>query len=92
MKRRKRRGKSGTPSGQGSKFDQWFAASTKPPSGDVLASRPARWRKTTFSTGQLSTATRTYSQLGRGGRAIGAQDRGVARVAARDAALTLSRR
>ena len=50
MKRRKRRGKSGTPSGHGSKFDQWFAARTQPPSGTF--SRPVeRRRKTTFSDG-----------------------------------------
>ena len=40
MKRRKRRGKSGIPSGHGSKFDQWFAASTSPPvARDVLERR-----------------------------------------------------
>ena len=43
MKRRNRRGKSGTPSGHGSKFDQWFAASTHPPSGTF--SRPVQRRR-----------------------------------------------
>ena len=46
MKRRKRRGNSGIPSGHGSKFDQWFAASTQPPVRDVLAARRQRRRYT----------------------------------------------
>src|SRR6186997_1611896 len=52
MKRRKRCGNSGIPRGHGSKFDQWFAAMTQPPSG--TCSRPvARSRKATFSTGHI---------------------------------------
>ena len=57
MKRRNRRGKSGIPRGHGSKFDEWFAASTQPAlPRDVLGAR-SRCRKTVFSTGQLSAAT-----------------------------------
>jgi hypothetical protein len=57
MKRRKRRGKSGTPSGQGSKFDQWFAARTNPPSRGRFPLPEARSRNTVLSTGQLSAPT-----------------------------------
>ena len=40
MKRKKRLGKNGIASGHGSKFDQWFAASTKPAGArDVLVPR-----------------------------------------------------
>src|SRR5687768_11362950 len=65
MKRRKRRGQSGMPSGHGSKFELWFAASTKPPSGRF--SRPrSRSRKRTRRIGQLSAATTMYMGLGLG--------------------------
>ena len=55
MKRRQRCGKSGIPSGHGSKFEGWFAASTKPPSRQVLA--PARSQpEQAVHNGQLSAA------------------------------------
>ena len=57
MKRRKRRGKSGIPSGHGSKFDQWFAASTSPPSRGTFSTPVARSRKTPLTSGQLTVAT-----------------------------------
>ena len=56
MKRRKRRGKRGIPSGQGSKFDQWFAARTNPPSLGRFSTPDARSRKSALTKGQLSTA------------------------------------
>ena len=58
MKRKKRRGKSGIASGQGSKFDQWFAASTNPPVAGRCSTPVARCRKTTLTTGQLTAPTR----------------------------------
>ena len=67
MKRKKRRGKKGSASGHGSKFDQWFAARTKPPTRGTFSTPLARCRKSDFRSGQLTTATRRYSQLGRGG-------------------------
>jgi hypothetical protein len=57
MNRRKRCGKSAIPSGHGSKFDQWLAASTQPPSAGTFPTPVARCRKTVLSTGQLRTAT-----------------------------------
>src|SRR6185295_3627896 len=73
MNRRNRRGNSGMPSGHGSKFDQWFAASTQPPSG--MFSRPLQRRRNTIrNTGQLTTPMRRYSTLGLGGRGIAAED------------------
>ena len=56
MKRRNRRGKSGIPSGHGSKFDQWFAARTKPPSFGRFSSPDARSRNSPRTTGHVSTA------------------------------------
>ena len=44
MKRNCRRGKSGSPSGQGSKLDVWFAARTKPPSAGMFSTPDARSR------------------------------------------------
>ena len=56
MKRRKRRGKSGIPSGHGSKFDRWFAASTKPPVRGTFSVPLTRSLNTVLRTGQLSAA------------------------------------
>ena len=44
MKRRFRRGKRGIPSGQGSKFELWFAASTQPPLAGTF-SAPRDWSR-----------------------------------------------
>ncbi len=58
MNRKKRRGKNGIASGHGSKFDQWFAARTKPPALGTFSTPVARCRKTSLTTGQLSAPTR----------------------------------
>jgi len=46
MKRRYRCGKSGTPSGHGSKLETWLAARTKPPSFGTFSTPSACSRKT----------------------------------------------
>ncbi len=77
-------GRAGCPSGHGSKFDQWFAASTQPPSG--TCSRPVqRSRKAKRNAGQLSNAMAWYSELGLGLRAMGAQDTSARRRSAAEA-------
>jgi len=58
MKRKKRRGKKGIARGQGSKFDQWFAARTIPPVDGTLSVPVARCRNTTLTTGQLTAPTK----------------------------------
>ncbi len=57
MKRKKRRGKNGIASGHGSKFDQWFAASTSPPLTGTCSTPVALCRKTTLTNGQLTAPT-----------------------------------
>jgi hypothetical protein len=55
MKRRKRRGKSGSPSGHGSRFEMWLAARTNPPERGRFSSPPARSRNRIFISGQETT-------------------------------------
>ena len=57
MKRSCRRGNSGSPSGHGSKFDVWFAASTKPPSRGRFSTPVARSRYSSL-TGWLTIAAK----------------------------------
>src|SRR5437764_6412586 len=64
MKRSHRRGRSGIPSGHGSKFDSWFAARTKPPCGRRSSPR-ASSRNTPFTTGDDTVARNRYIGEGR---------------------------
>ena len=54
------------PSGHGSKFELWLAASTKPPAAAECSRSPGAQPKQALSSGQLSPATRRYTGLGRG--------------------------
>src|SRR3954469_2578092 len=64
MKRSQRRGSSGIPSGHGSKFDRWFAARTKPPSGSRSTPR-ASSRSTPRTTGDETVPMNRYTGEGR---------------------------
>src|SRR6059058_697180 len=66
MKRSHRRGRSGIPSGHGSKFDSWFAARTKPPCGRRSSPR-ASSRNRPFTTGDDTVARNRYIGEGRDG-------------------------
>jgi len=59
MKRRYRRGKSGAASGQGSKFELWLAAITKPPVRGRFSTPSARSRYTVRRKGTLTLPTNT---------------------------------